>query len=54
MKQLIKLFGLIIIVLNSTSCIKLDNKTDALKNQILPMRERAEAVSYTHLRAHET
>ena len=42
MKQLIKLFGLIIIVFNSNSCIKLDNKTDALKNQILPMRERAE------------
>ena len=42
MKQLIKLFGLIIVVLNSASCIKLDNKTDALKNQILPMRERAE------------
>ena len=42
MKQLIKLFVLIIIVLNSISCIKPDNKTDALKNQILPMRERAE------------
>ena len=42
MKQLIKLFVLIIIVLNSISCIKPDNKTDALKNQILPMRERSE------------
>ena len=42
MKQLLKLFGSIIIIFISNACGKLDTKQDALKNQILPMRERAE------------